>query len=110
MNAGRMRRRITVQKRVQTQDEFGQPIDTWQDYVKLAADIMPLSGREFFQAKAVGSDVTTRIVTRWYPGIETDQRILCQDRRMDKTYDIEAVLPDRLLTRLEIVCRDTGQG
>ena len=110
MNAGRNRRFITVQKRVQTQDPFGQPVDTWQDYVKLPADIIALTGREFFQAKAVGSDVTTRIMTRWYPGIKTDQRIICQDRRMNKTYDIEAVLPDRLLTQLEIVCRDTGEG
>jgi len=104
MNSGRLRERITVQKRVQSQDEFGQPIDTWQDYIGLYADVVSLTGREFFQAKAVGSDITTRIMTRYYPGIKTDQRILCREN----TYDIEAVLPDRLRTRLEIVCREAA--
>lgn len=104
MNAGRNREVITIQARIQTQDDFGQPIDTWSDFQKLRADVMPLSGREAFLAKQVGADITTRIMTRYCPGVKAAQRILFRDL----VFDIESVVPDRLRTSLEIICKEAG--
>lgn len=104
MNAGRNREVVIVQKRTQTQDGFGEPIDVWTDFQKLRADVIKLSGRELFAAQAVGADVTTRVNTRYCAGVEADQRILFRD----EVLDIESVIPDRLRTTLEILCREVG--
>ena len=42
--------RIELQRRVQGQDETGQPIDTWQTYAAAFAKLEPLVGREYFAA------------------------------------------------------------
>jgi SPP1 family predicted phage head-tail adaptor len=102
MNSGRNREVITIQKRTQEQDGFGEPIDVWTDFQKLRADVEKLSGRELFAAQVVGADVTTRVNTRYCAGIEADQRILFRD----EVLDIESVIPDRLRTTLEILCRE----
>lgn len=104
MNAGRNREVITIQARTQSQDGFGQPIDIWTDFQTLRADVMPLSGREAFLAKQVGADITTRIRTRYCPGVKAAQRVLFRDL----IFDIESVVPDRLRTTLEIICKETG--
>jgi SPP1 family predicted phage head-tail adaptor len=104
MNAGRNREVVTVQKRTQEQDGFGQPIDTWVDFQKLRADVVKLSGREQFLAKQVGADITTRVMTRYCAGVEAAQRILFRD----EVLDIESVIPDRLRTTLEILCKEVG--
>lgn len=104
MQAGRNREIITIQTRTQTQDGFGQPVDTWSDFQKLRADVMPLSGTEAFLAKQVGADITTRIKTRYCPGIKAADRVLFRDL----VFDIESVVPDRLRTTLEIICKETG--
>jgi SPP1 family predicted phage head-tail adaptor len=108
MNSGRNREVVTVQKRTQEQDGFGQPVDTWTNLLPppgtLRADVEKLSGRELFAAQVVGADVTTRVNTRYCAGIEADQRILFRD----EVLDIESVIPNRLRTTLEILCKEVG--
>jgi SPP1 family predicted phage head-tail adaptor len=104
MNAGRNREVVTIQARTQEQDNFGQPIDVWTDFQKLRADVMKLSGREQFLAKSVGADITTRVMTRYCEGIEAAMRLLFRD----EVLDIEAVVPDRRRTTLEILCKEVG--
>jgi SPP1 family predicted phage head-tail adaptor len=104
MNAGRNREVVTIQKRTQSQDGFGEPTDVWTDFQTLRADVVKLSGRELFAAKAVGADITTRVNTRYCPGVEAEQRILFRD----EVLDIESVIPDRLRTTLEILCKEIG--
>lgn len=38
MEAGKLNRRITIERRDSTQDEAGQPVDTWLEVVKLWAN------------------------------------------------------------------------
>lgn len=44
MRAGALNRRVTIQKRVQGQDDWGQPIDTWQDVATVWANIAGQTG------------------------------------------------------------------
>jgi SPP1 family predicted phage head-tail adaptor len=104
MNAGRHREVVTIQTRSEAQDGFGQPIDVWTDMQKLRADVEKLSGREQFLAKSVGSEITTRVTTRYFDGVEAAQRITWRD----EVLDIESVVPDRLRTKLEILCKEVG--
>lgn len=44
VRAGALNRRVTIQKRVQGQDDWGQPIDTWQDVATVWANIAGQTG------------------------------------------------------------------
>jgi len=103
MNAGKMNRRITVQNRPSGQDSFGQPLSTgWTDLGSLWANVEPLTGDERFAAAAVSAEITTRVRTRYWAGIIAGARIVLDDGLV---LDIEAVLPDRKHTSLEILCK-----
>ena len=60
MQAGKLRHRITIQTRADTQDGFGQPVATWVNFVtNEPAEKRDLSGRELIAAQAVHSETTT---------------------------------------------------
>lgn len=104
MNAGKLRHLIVVQQRASGQDSSGQPVDTWINPVELFANVERLSGREYFISQSTGAEINTRITTRYWPGIKAADRITFEN----KVFDIESVIPDRLKTRLELMCKETG--
>ena len=68
MRAGDLRRRVLLQKRIVTQDTFGQQVTNWIDFLSgVPSDIQPLSGRELIAAQAVNAEVTHQIVVRYHP-------------------------------------------
>jgi SPP1 family predicted phage head-tail adaptor len=104
MNAGRMRDRIMIQVRNSGQDSSGQPVETWTDLVELYAAITRLTGREYFIAQSTGAEISTRVLTRYYPGIKAADRLFFEG----KIFDIDAVIPDQKRTQLEILCKEAG--
>lgn len=103
MQAGRLDTRIGIWKRVQGQDEAGQPIDTWELVRMVWADVRYLSGIETVKAGISASEVKASIRIRRTPGIDAGMIA----RIGGEGYDIEAVLPaDRIHTDL-IVTRTT---
>ena len=101
--ASKLRHRITFQERATGQDEFGQPIDTWQDICTVWAAVEPLSGREFWAAQQVQAEVTTRIRIRYRQGIRPEMRVLYDGR----TYDIQTVIdPEERHVELQLMCRE----
>lgn len=101
----KLRHRVTIASLVQSRDEFGGVVETWQPLViNLPAEIVPLSGREFVAAQAVKAGVTTRITIRHRGGITAAMRV---EHGAD-IYNIRAVLPDQTLRRhLTLMC-ETG--
>lgn len=110
MQAGRLRRRVTIQQPVDTQNEIGEPITVWRTFAEnVPAAIEPLSGREYFAAQQEQGDVSTRIRIRWRPGVTEVMRVTHtvktntspEETQVD-VYDIEAVLPDQRTGRREL--------
>ena len=62
---GNLRHRITLQKPVITKDSIGQELEEWQDVATVWASVEPLSGKEYFNAQQVNSEITTRITIRY---------------------------------------------
>ncbi len=99
MEAGRLRHRITLQERVTSQDEHGDPVVTWTSWAEIVpAEIVPVSGREFLAGQGIVGQVTTKIRIRWRPGVVETMRALHtvdagSPGRVD-IYNIAAVLPD----------------
>lgn len=89
MRAGELRRRVTIQQRVTTQDTFGGQSQTWTDFAaNVPAAIDPLSGRELMTAQATQSEVSHRITIRYLPGVTAAMRIVYQGRY----FNISAVM------------------
>lgn len=104
MNAGTLRDRIAIQVRASGQDSSGQPVDVWTDLVELFANVERLSGREYFIAQSTGADISTRVTTRYYPGIKASDRVMFEN----KVFDIESVIPDVKKTQLQLMCKEAG--
>lgn len=89
--AGRLRHRITIQRRVDSQDESGNQTVSWESlHVNVPAEIVALSAREFVSSQAMQSGVTTRIMVRALEGLDATMRIV----HGSKIYNPMAWLPD----------------
>jgi len=91
MQAGKLNKRITLQRPVKTQSPVtGAVVNGWADQAELWATVTDLSARDFVAAQAGQSEVTTRITIRWREDVTDKHRILYRGR----VYDIQGVLED----------------
>lgn len=104
MRAGRLSRRVTIQERVETQNATGEVVWTWQDVCSVWAEISAISGREFFSAQQIQSNVTHTILIRYRPGILAKMRAVESSCDATIYYDIEAPLANARRTELRLMC------
>ena len=91
MQAGTLRHRITIQRKVAgspQQNAVGEPDVTWTDYLVVSASVDPITGNEPFIAQEHLSRVTSKIRLRYREGITSDMRVSFNSN----VYDIKAVL------------------
>ena len=76
MSAGKLDRRVTVQRRQATTDSYGQESGTWVDIATVWANVKPIGGREKLRAMAYESTLTHTVMVRYradfLPAIEAD--------------------------------------
>ena len=87
MRAGRLDRRVTIQTRTLTRNSYGEQVETWADDDTVWGERFDLRGREFFAARQVSADVTTRFRLRYRTGLTVLHRLVCDG----VTYDIHQV-------------------
>ena len=80
MDAGRLDKRIIIERLEATEDEIGQPVEGWIPTYSVWAAIEPLQGREYLAAMAVQAERTVRIRIRYLPGITSTMRVVYQGR------------------------------
>src|SRR5690554_3835951 len=92
LNAGKLRHRVSVQELQNTGQNpvTGLPTTEWVEVTKRWASVEPLSVREFLAAGANQSNVTARIVMRYWSGLNPTMRIVYRS----KIYNIAGALPD----------------
>lgn len=64
MQAGRLRQRVTLQEPVTARNGYGEVITTWATVATMWAQVEPLSGREYFDAEHLQSEITHRVRLR----------------------------------------------
>lgn len=117
MQAGKLRHRVRIQKKVADKDDWGEPLEIWEDvWTGVPADIRAVSGTEGWTAQQVQSNVNTEIEIRYRRGVTAAMRVIHETREQlavspqEMTiYDIEWIKPDRTGRReliLMCVCRD----
>lgn len=107
INPGELRHRITIQKCNSNQNNYGE-IDinatiTWSDVVTVRAGIYPISGKEFFAAETVNSEITHKVKIRYIEGISPNMRIKFNNR----IFSIESVInfQERGI-ELQLLCKE----
>lgn len=76
--AGPLRHRISIQAPGETLLAGGETAIAWSELAEVWASIEPLSGREFFLAQQVQSDITLKVRIRWLAGVTAKHRIVGQ--------------------------------
>jgi len=87
MLAGRLRHKVTIQRKVSTKNEWNEPVVEWKDVTTVWASVEPIRGREFWASRQVQSEVTHRVRIRCLPGLDPTMRIVFKDRE----FNIEAI-------------------
>ena len=105
MKAGQLDQRVTVERYTSTQDELGQPIESWAPLFTCWAAVEPLTGREYLAAQAAVSEVTARIRMRFRPWMTAQDRVI----HNGTIYMIESLIDVRSENReLVLMCRAVG--
>lgn len=104
MRAGKLRHRIVIQQKSQTQAAGGQPVETWSTLVTAWANVEPLRGREYLEAQTQQQAVSHRITLR-HPRqtVTPEMRVKFGTR----VFEIESALniEERDIT-LALMCRE----
>jgi len=88
MRAGQLDRRVTLQRRVLTQNSYGEAIETWVDLAVVWAAYRPLRGAERVYAAQTVAEGDIKWLIRCRPGITPIDRLLYKG----EVYDITSVI------------------
>jgi SPP1 family predicted phage head-tail adaptor len=87
MKAGRLDRRIELQRRTLTLNAQRENIESFATYATVWASKADLLGREFFAAQQVQAEAITKFQIRYRDDVLLTDRIVCNDI----TYDLKNV-------------------
>lgn len=100
--AGKLDRRVSIERFTSEQDELGQPVQAWTPLATVWAEVSPQAGREFVAAGAAQSELTTKIRIRYRPGLTSGDRVTHDGR----VYNIASVIDYRSAKReIVLMCR-----
>jgi SPP1 family predicted phage head-tail adaptor len=71
MQAGKLDRKITLQRSTETRDEYNEPVKTWATLATRSASYEPLSDGEKFSASETAAEASARFVIRWSSAVAT---------------------------------------
>ena len=98
MDPGKLNKRITFQLQdLDSEDE------DWKDIATTWANINPISGKEYYSAETINSDLTNKIRLRYRRGITPDMRILYNGRIF---YIVSVINEYEKNTMLQLMCRE----
>ncbi len=87
--AGGLRHRVTIQQKTNSLDAWGGPVETWEDYVKIWAEVIFMSGGELWAARQSNPELEGRIRIRYRDDINSLMRV----KHGNKTLEILSVIP-----------------
>lgn len=104
INPGEFRHRIIIQKMNKIENDYGELLDTWVDFLEVRAAIYPLSGKDFFAAETSNNEITHKINIRYVPGITSAMRIKFEERYFEITSPPINFQEKKVL--LQIMCKE----
>ena len=103
MRGGGLRHRLTIERKSITQNELGDPVESWSTFAQRWASVEPLRGREFFDAQQVNAEITVRFRLRYTEGVAPEMRVNFDGR----LFDVRAVVNvDERKAELILMCSE----
>lgn len=88
VRAGQMRHLIDIEEVTETRTTSGAVTEVWAVFKNVRAEIIPVSGKEYFAAQTTNAQNTTKFNIRYVEGINTKMRIVHKTR----IYDIHSII------------------
>lgn len=88
MRSGRLDRRLTLQRRTLTENDYGEPVETWTTLATVWAEKIPVRGAERYASMQTVAEVEERFKIRYRKGLTPLDRVVCDGI----TYDVLGVL------------------
>ncbi len=80
MRGGKLRHRVALQEPTQNVSGRGGVKDSWNTYATVWAEIMPMGGRELFNAQQVVPESTHKVTLRGRQPVKANHRIVFKGR------------------------------
>ncbi|WGM00004.1 phage head closure protein [Arsenophonus nasoniae] len=106
MRAGRLRHRVTIQKKEITHGELGDERVTWVDVEEVWAEVKNVRGQDLTIFGNVIKETIIRVWMRYRPDITIDNLIVYKGANTRSSrFSIILVIPDPRHSRLELICK-----
>lgn len=103
INAGRLRKRVTIQQSSLAGNTYGEQTKTWTTFKQVWAAVEPLQGREFWAGQQVQNETTYRVRIRYLAGVVPQMRILYGT----KVLNIQQIInPQERNIELQLMCSE----
>lgn len=103
ISAADLNQRVNIEQRNGSQDELGQPIESWVLVAAVWASVKHVSGLSAIKGDADVSTVKASIRIRYLALLNAGMRVV----HGSDIYDIKAVLPNRAEGFTDLVCEAT---
>ena len=104
--SGRLNQRVTILEKTVVRGPLGGHDETYAPLITVWAEILDMTGRQIFDAKALGSEATQRVTIRWNDDITEDQRVQYSDGSIARIEWIRRVLPRQWI---ELYCLNLNE-
>ena len=107
MQVGKLRHKVELKHLSQTQNTYGEPVDTWTKYADVWASIEPLSGRELLLAQQVNAELTLRVIIRYHSAMVVTDRIIKDSRTLEV---VNIINKNERNEQMELLCKEVVAG
>lgn len=80
MEAGKLNRRITFQRKDVEYNSYNEPIESWSDLKTVWAEVITTGGREFYAAQKLNAETSAVFRIRYIRGLDVKDRISYESR------------------------------
>ena len=105
MRSGRLDRRLTLQRKTATENDYGEPVETWTTLATVWAEKIPVRGSERYAAMQTVAEVEERFKIRYRTGLTPLDRVICDGI----TYDVQGVIEIGRREGWEILARGRAE-
>lgn len=97
VDIGRLKQRISFCILEEKEDKLGQSKQFVKEVKKVWANIIPISGKEFYEAKKLAADASYKIYVRYLSDIEPDMFIKYKEKIFDITSVVDMGMEHKML-------------
>jgi len=83
MRSGKLRFLVSLQSATAVEDDYGEDVETFIEYAPVYADIIPLSGKEYFAAQQVNSEISIKVIIRYRNDVKASHRVVFNDQILE---------------------------